>query len=323
MSWQSYLQEFDDLILDILLRDKTTGKPLVFPPDQTSGRPSPFLGLEDLYGVQSQKDMPDEAEEVQTLCSWNRKLNQLDEVWFQRSGVFNTPTAEGWIPAADPVYFEDPFHWKKYVNQQIYVPDLDWGAALTFAGTSENLPLNERMGQLDRELRLVNENVRSQQEWQKRTSTMLARMLGCAKDPIRLFRARLCVLETCREAFQARFGHLPSARDEKALAHIVARNLFQSEDELNTVPFQEMEETLQLSLFEESLPGQQQMMEMAKAAMSDSSPMVQMPVRVHRPISQRTCTLAELRKSMERKPQNWRILSLETPQTEDPAENSR
>lgn len=312
MGWQKYLQEFDESILKILMSDRTTGRELVFPSDQLEGRSTPFLLKEDVFQADRAGAMPGEAEEQEAFRNWNRELNRLDEVWFERTGVFNTETEDGWQTAAEPVYFEDPFHWKKYINQQIYIPELDWGEALTFTGSRTDISFEKRMGALDRALRLIDENARSEAEWQKRTETALCRILGAGKDPQKLFRARLCALAACREHFENRYSHLPAAKNEKILAGILARNLFQTEDGFNTIPFQEKGETMQLSLFEGGLFQSQdpQLSELVASAAAGSAPLIQMPVRVHRPVSQRPCSLEELRRSMTRKPEKWRILQL-------------
>lgn len=312
MGWQKYLQEFDDSILNILMNDRTTGRPLVFPSDLMENRKTPLLEKEELLNRTQKNGMPTEAEEQAAFQKWDRELNRLDEEWFGRENPFSIQTDDGWSARKEKIHFDDPFHWKKYLNLQVYVPHLNCGEALTFSGAENEVPFEERTGALDRTLRLLNENVRSESEWQKRAEAALARILGFEKDPRKLFRARLCILESCREAFENRFGHLPSLKNEKTLAIVIAANFFQTEDEQNTIPFAERKEVQQLSLFESSLLQSEdgQLRELIQTSAADSAPLIQMPIRVYRPISRQLCTLDQLKKSMNRKPENWRILSL-------------
>ena len=82
--------------------------------------------------------------------------------WFGRKNVFNTEQEQGWLVNTEKVGFDTEDGWKKYVDSKRH--EITCGQApyivLRYdAATGELLEIRQRIGILDRKLRVVNENI--------------------------------------------------------------------------------------------------------------------------------------------------------------------
>ena len=107
--------------------------------------------------------------------SWvcNAQNNLIDEAWFGRKDVFNTEyTSEdgthGWKTNPDKITFPEGKIWKDYVRDtrlEITCGEAPYIASRYDATTGAIIPIGERIGLLDRKLRVISENTDTSGEW--------------------------------------------------------------------------------------------------------------------------------------------------------------
>ena len=104
--------------------------------------------------------------------SWicNVQNNLVDEAWFGRPNVFNTPIDNDhhWITNTDPIQFPEGKTWRDYVRAirlEICCGEAPYLASVYDTTTGDYIPLNDRIGIIDRKLRIINENVHTSTEW--------------------------------------------------------------------------------------------------------------------------------------------------------------
>jgi hypothetical protein len=103
------------------------------------------------------------------------------------------------------------------------------------AATGEPIPLKERIGLLDRKLRLVNDKTETKEEWLKWAQVAYKNTYGYEWQGDNLLLAREAMLLTSIEYHQTRFHEAPSHEDIISIAEIISWNLWQM-DGLRGVP---------------------------------------------------------------------------------------
>lgn len=171
-----------------------------------------------LKDKQTQIDRTKDKAEVFTP-SWvcNAQNNLIDEAWFGCKGVFNEEiiTEDGihaWIPTEGKVQFpEDDKQktWKKYVTDnrmEITCGEAPYLVSRYDTTTGEPIPLMKRIGLLDRKMRVINENVETEEEWYKMAEKAYQHTYGYEWQGDNLLLAREALLYTYIEYFIHRFN---------------------------------------------------------------------------------------------------------------------
>ena len=115
----------------------------------------------------------------------------LDTEWFGYEGAFD----------ADKVIFPEWKTWQQYVDTRCL--EITCGEAPFLvnrydAATGEEIPLNKRIGILDRKLRVVNENATTEEEWLDWAYNAIAATYGYEYQGDNLLLARMNVVLTFR-----------------------------------------------------------------------------------------------------------------------------
>ena len=120
---------------------------------------------------QQQTDRSKDMAEVFTP-SWvcNAQNNLVDEAWFGRKDVFNTEDSVKHTWQANPgkIVFPDGKSWKDYVRatrMEMTCGEAPYLVSRYDTTTGESIPLDQRIGLLDRKLRIVSENTESSGDW--------------------------------------------------------------------------------------------------------------------------------------------------------------
>ena len=250
-------------VLNVLLKDKTTGKNVVWATDAYASR-GPGFGPEDQItkdafigddpvliqprikkGAQEQQARTKKKAEVYTpswLC--NKMNNYCDAEWFGRPNVFNEENGGGaWTARKEPIWFNQKKgrktqEWQKYVDSRRLESTCGEAPFLVSrydAATGDILPIDQRIGILDRKLRVVNENTASETEWLKWAQRAVESCYGYEYQGDSLLIARINVLMTFYDYYAERWKKLPEKRLFKKIANIVAWNIWQM-DGLNDAP---------------------------------------------------------------------------------------
>ena len=280
-------------VLPLLLADKSTGRNIIWatdPPqalsdtvtDKSEMTPAQLhqLGFE---AIQARAGKQADAQQQRTRKkgevfspAWvcNKMNNALDADWFrglgagETAGQFTVELPQGWQTVETPVQFpackgKTPL-WQQYIDSrrlEITCGEAPFLASRYDAATGEMIPVQQRIGILDRKLRVVSETVKEEKEWLYWAKRAVQATYGYEYQGDNLLLARTNLLLTFAEHLQARWQRSSTTQELKSTANIIAWNLWQMDGLKRSIPGGKLHpDTEQLDLFsmfgdaEESVP---------------------------------------------------------------------
>jgi hypothetical protein len=257
-------------VIDKLLQDKTTGKNIFFATDaytelgEEYGERSEIteyklraLNLEPRVkkGADEQLARTRKKAEVFTP-SWivNKMNNYCDEEWFGKPNVFNMENGTEWVTNTAHIVFEGKKTWKNYVDSkrlEITCGEAPYVVSRYDAATGELIPTENRIGILDRKLRVVNENAESDEEWLKWSVRALQASYGYEFQGDNLTIARINVLNTMTECYELRFKERADKKLLETFANIISWNFWQMDGITGTIPYTVPENYGEMTFFDE------------------------------------------------------------------------
>ena len=184
----------------------------------------------------------------------NKMNNYCDEDWFKRKDVFNTEHDQSWETNPKKIEFDEPDDWKKYVDSrrmEITCGEAPFLVSRYDASTGEFIPVHDRIGVLDRKLRIVNENTADKEEWLKWAYRAFQSVYGYEFQGDNLLIGRINLLMTFVEYYQDRWNEQPTVEELKKVANIISWNLWQMDGLSGRVPLGDpKEEIIQPTLFD-------------------------------------------------------------------------
>ena len=230
------LLELSAEVLDILLQDHTTGKNIFWAthdyealgkeydyhsqilPKLITGENEMVVRPRVLKSKEEQTDRAKDMAEVFTP-SWvcNAQNNLVDEAWF----ADKSKTWEDYVCATclEITCGEAPYLASRYDTT-----------------TGEPIPIYQRIGLLDRKLRVICEHVEDCNEWLEYVRVAYQNIYGYEWQGDNLLLARKALLYTFIENYQAMFKMAPTMDSIKEIAEIISWNLWQMDGLKGVVP---------------------------------------------------------------------------------------
>lgn len=261
-------------LLDLLLADKSTKRNIIWATDTYEELGRGFADKEqideklllrhaDIIKPRIQKSQEEQATRTRKKAevftpAWlcNLMNNYCDEDWFGRKDVFNVMTEDHtWTVNEDPIAFPERKTWKRYVDSrrlEITCGEAPYLVSRYDVSTGELIvPPKRRIGQLDRKLRVVNENTSDYDEWLKWTIRAFEATYGYEYQGDNLLIARVNLLLTFIDYFRERWEDDPDVKLLRGVANRIVWNIWQMDGLKDTVPLgKPYEEFHQLSLFD-------------------------------------------------------------------------
>ena len=252
-------------MLPILLRDRTTKRNIIWATDTYAAYGEEYSAKESISAslvtgkysciiqpriskkISDQADRTKKHAEVFTpawIC--NRMINHCDEVWFGRRDVFNTGDGRNWTPVEAPIAFPKGKRWQNYVDSrrlEITCGEAPYLVSRYDAATGEVIPFRNRIGILDRKLRIVHENAADEAEWWKYAYRALESVYGYEYQGDNLMIARINVWLTFMDAVQEKWQRKANEKELRRAAEIISWNLWQMDGLKGTVPFGSLQES--------------------------------------------------------------------------------
>lgn len=179
---ESDILELDSILLDILLSDKSTEKNILWAtddyieygeeyahdrqimPELITGERTKLIQPRITKSKSSQNSRTRDKAEVFTP-SWvcNEQNNLVDKAWFGRNVIFNSEYSASWKATRWKIEFPKKLGktWKDYVRAarlEITCGEAPYLVSRYDTVTGKAINLRQRIGLLDRKLRVVNEN---------------------------------------------------------------------------------------------------------------------------------------------------------------------
>lgn len=268
-------------ILETLLLDQTTKKNIFWGTDSYSDKGEGFrnhdaITVERITGENGMVLRPrmlksteeqiarskDKAEVFTPSWVCNAQNNLVDNQWFGYEGAFNEEiiTEEGthsWVPT-ETVDFESAGKtWKDYVTDtrmEITCGEAPYLVSRYDTTTGEFIPVKNRIGLLDRKLRVICENAKDRDEWLDYAKKAYQNIYGFEWQGDNLLLAREALFLTYIEYYKEFFGEeaKPNALSLKKIAEIISWNIWQMDGIKFVVPDSCHEEVEEItSLFDE------------------------------------------------------------------------
>ena len=134
---------------------------------------------------------------------------------------------------------QDGKDWKDYVRTtclEITCGEAPYLASRYDATTGEAIPIDRRVGLIDRKLRMVSEHVDDSDEWQKWAQVAYRNTYGYEWQGDNLLIARDNLLLTFIDYYEAKFGGQPNVKSLSDIAEIISWNLWQMDGLKGVVP---------------------------------------------------------------------------------------
>ena len=262
-------------VLGKLLADKTTKRSIIFATDTYNGYDEhTIMTKQMLLGFSSYELQPrvyksaaEQGERTRKKAevftpAWivNKMNNHLDDEWFGRENVFNTEDGLTWVTNNERIAFPEGSDWKAYVDSrrlEITCGEAPYIVSRYDSTTGELIPTGERIGLFDRKMRVVNENAADSEEWLKWSMRALQSVYGYEFQGDNLLIARINLLNSFCDYYEARFGQQADKRLLEKAASIIAWNLWQMNGLNDSLPYQGVTEQFeQLTFFEIDEPEQ-------------------------------------------------------------------
>ncbi|WP_455100205.1 restriction endonuclease subunit M [Parvimonas micra] len=266
-------------VLEILLIDRTTNRNIVWGTDDyedlgeeynshfpilfhlITGENGNVIQPRILKTKENQGNRTKEKAEVFTP-SWicNVQNNLVDKAWFEREHVFNIEKEKTWEVNTEKIEFPKGKTWKKYVDEnrlEITCGEAPYLVCRYDTVTGEPIELQQRIGILDRKIRIVNENTKTEKDWIKWSERAFQSVYGFEFQGDSLLIARENLLASYCDYYEARLKREPEEKELLNIARIISWNLWQMDGLTFTIPYQEaVEPNMQLSIFD--LTGEEQ-----------------------------------------------------------------
>lgn len=178
--------------------------------------------------------------------SWicNAQNNLIDEAWFGRKDVFNqeVQTEDGihtWMVNPNKITFPQGKTWKDYVREnrlEITCGEAPYLVSRYDTTTGAFIPIENRIGLLDRKLRVISENTTTTRQWLTATKDAYKSIYAFEWQGDSLLLAREALLYSFIEYYRNKFGKNPQLKSINHIAYIISWNIWQMDGLKGVVP---------------------------------------------------------------------------------------
>jgi hypothetical protein len=178
--------------------------------------------------------------------SWicNAQNNLIDNAWFAKEGVFNQEKTvlnetSGWTVNTNKITFPKGKSWRGYVRDtrlEIACGEAPYITSRYDSTTGDFIPTQNRIGILDRKLRVINENVDLTGEWLKAAQTAFKNTYAFEWQGDSLLLAREAMLATFIENYTVKFDKEPLLKSIQYIAYIISWNVWQMDGLKGVIP---------------------------------------------------------------------------------------
>lgn len=237
-------------VLEMLLKDHTTQQNIYWATDSYADRGKGYqfkdaITIDRITGdngmiirprsVKSKDEQTKRSKDMAEVFtpSWvcNAQNNLIDDAWFGRQGVFNADSPDHtWKATSGKIEFPDGKTWKDYVRDtrlEITCGEAPYLVSRYDTVSGMPIELTERIGLLDRKLRVVSENTETTGEFLDWCQEAYKNTYGYEWQGDNLLLAREALLFTFLDYYKAKFGEDPLLKSIQYIAYIISWNVWQ------------------------------------------------------------------------------------------------
>lgn len=251
--------QLDASLVAILLADRSSGAFIRWACNAYTTHGESYAADQEIYPHQvhliqertrktqeEQRDRTKKSAEVFTpawLC--NAMINARDAVYFGREEVFNRMEAPSWTPTRKTIDFPTTasgrrLAWERYIDArclEITCGEAPFLVSRYDATDGRPIPLAERIGILDRKLRIIGEHTCTAEDWFHWAKRALESAYAYEYQGDSLFLARLNLFLSISEYHRHLWKRPLNRHQQEEVARILSWNLWQMDGLTATTPF--------------------------------------------------------------------------------------
>lgn len=248
---ENYLYRLDHELLAILLKDRSSGKNIIWATDNYAHKGASFQWHDDIEVLsvigyngnvvkpRVEKSKKEQVERIKQKAevftpSWvcNKQNNLVDNAWFGAENVFNTEHEKRWTATEGKIAFPTPDGktWEDYVRDvrlEITCGEAPYLVSRYDTVTGDTIDLAQRIGLLDRKMRVVMENAETEETWREWATIAFQSVYGFDWQGDNVLLARENLLLSYVDYYIARFKKEPDTDDLRSIAEILSWNIWQ------------------------------------------------------------------------------------------------
>lgn len=247
-------------LLSLLLIDRSSGKNIIWATDNYAPNGTGFqrydhIEVSALIGSNGnvvkprvEKSKAEQLERIKQKAevftpSWvcNKQNNLVDNAWFGVDGVFNIEQEKGWTATEGRIAFPSVTGktWEDYVQDvrlEITCGEAPYLVSRYDTVTGEFIDLPQRIGLLDRKMRVVAENTDTEDAWHKWATIAFQSIYGFDWQGDNVLLARENLLLSYIDYYYASFGKEPDIPCLRKIAEILSWNIWQMDGLKYVIP---------------------------------------------------------------------------------------
>lgn len=245
------IYKLDSELLEILLKDRSSKKNIIWATDNYAHKGFGYQSSNEISIMaitghkgsivkpRTEKSKKEQADRIRGKAevftpSWicNKQNNLVDNAWFGTNFVFNEESGKTWIASTEPIKFPTATGrtWQDYIGDvrlEITCGEAPYLVSRYDTVSGYMIELSQRIGLLDRKLRVVGENTQTEEEWLKWAIKSYQNTYGYDWQGDNVLLARENLLFTFIDYYKAKFDKEPAIDILKRIADILSWNIWQ------------------------------------------------------------------------------------------------
>lgn len=246
----------DPIILSILLKDRTTNKNIIWATDNYKEQDKKYTAKKQITmeaittekiikprlgktQIEQENRSRDKAEVFTPSWMCNIQNNLVDEMWFGKKDVFNKELSKSWKANEQKVTFPENKTWQEYIKSvrlEITCGEAPYIVSRYDTVTGKVIPIKERIGLLDRKLRVICENVETKEEWLEWAEIEYKSIYGYDWQGDNILIARENLFFTLQDYYREMFKQELDMVNMIIFAEIISWNIWQMDGAKGVIP---------------------------------------------------------------------------------------
>ena len=246
----------DPIILSILLKDRTTNKNIIWATDNYKEQDKKYTAKKQITmeaittekiikprlgktQIEQENRSRDKAEVFTPSWMCNIQNNLVDEMWFGKKDVFNKELSKSWKANEQKVTFPENKTWQEYIKSvrlEITCGEAPYIVSRYDTVTGKVIPIKERIGLLDRKLRIICENVENKDKWLKWAEIAYKSIYGYDWQGDNILIARENLFFTIQDYYREMFKQELDMANMIIFAEIISWNIWQMDGAKGVIP---------------------------------------------------------------------------------------
>lgn len=255
---ENSLHKLNGDILETLLLDRTTNKNILWCTDNynkygvgynhddaieiyaiTGKRGNIIKPRTKKTSLEKKQRIKEKAEVFTPSWACNHQNNLIDNIWFNDENIFNFEKNDEWIVNKDKIKFNNNKTWKDYVldlRLEITCGEAPYVVSRYDTVTGEIIDPINRIGIIDRKIRVINENTNNLDEWYRWVIKAYQSVYGYEWQGDSLLIARENLLYSFIDYYEERFNEMPPINKIKEISEIISWNFWQMDGLKGVIP---------------------------------------------------------------------------------------